>query len=147
VGRIGIALDAPVERVGLVASVVAGTNDTVGYVHDLFYMLAKRGPKETLGGPIAMVQMGTAAQRSGFATLFRLTAIFSLSLGIMNLLPIPILDGGHLLLLGLEKVRRRRLSPREVYKAQMVGLALLAALVCFVMYNDIVRTIQGNAPQ
>ena len=63
----------------------------------------------------------------------------------MNLLPIPILDGGHLLLLGVEKLRRRKLSPREVYRAQMVGLGLLALLFTFVMYNDIARIISGRS--
>ena len=76
-----------------------------------------------------------------------MAAMFSLSLGIMNLLPIPILDGGHLLLLAIEKIRCRKLSPREVYRAQMVGLGLLALIVCFVMYNDVVRTLYGKGFQ
>jgi regulator of sigma E protease len=76
-----------------------------------------------------------------------MAAMFSLSLGVMNLLPIPILDGGHLLLLGVEKARRRKLSPREVYRAQIVGLGLLALLVTFVMYNDIARWAAGKAIQ
>ena len=73
--------------------------------------------------------------------------MFSLGLGIMNLLPIPILDGGHLLLLGVEKARRRKLSPREIYRAQIVGLGMLALIVTFVMYNDIARWVAGKAFQ
>src|SRR5205823_3560345 len=113
-------------RLGPVASIVEGTHQTKEYVSQLFTTLLRRGPKETLGGPIAMTQLATAAQKQGFASQFMLTAILSLSLGIMNLLPIPVLDGGHLLLLGIEKIRRRKLSPREAYRAQMVGLGILA---------------------
>ena len=147
VGRIGIELMPTYQRSGPVESVVAGTLNSYAYLKMLFSTLLHKGPKETLGGPIARGQLATAAQRQGFARLFELTAIFSLSLGIFNLLPIPVLDGGHLLLLTLEKVRRRKLSPREVARAQMVGLGILAVLVCFVMYNDIVRTIHGRFPQ
>jgi regulator of sigma E protease len=147
VGRIGIQLGAVYKRLGPVESISMGSRETVAYVRELFQTLLKRGPKETLGGPIAMGQMATAAQKTGFSALFTLTAILSLSLGIMNLLPIPILDGGHLLLLAVEKVRRRKLSPREAYRAQLVGLGILALLICFVTYNDIVRWIGGRVAQ
>ena len=94
-----------------------------------------------------MGQTASAVQKLGFAHMLYMAASFSLSLGIMNLLPIPILDGGHLLLLGLEKVRRRKLTPREVYRAQMVGLAMLGVMVVFVMFNDIFRTLAGRSIQ
>jgi regulator of sigma E protease len=67
--------------------------------------------------------------------------VLSISLGIMNLLPIPILDGGHLLLLGVEGVRRQKLSTREVYLAQLFGLSVIGVLFVLVMFNDIWRLI------
>ena len=147
IGRIGIMLNPVYERTGPVESIKAGTFYTFAYVMQLLGLLVEGHAREAVGGPILMGQMATAAQRLGFAHLFELAATFSLSLGIMNLLPIPILDGGHLLLLAIEKARRRKLSPREIYKAQMVGLGLLALLVSFVMYNDVVRTVAGKAIQ
>jgi len=59
----------------------------------------------------------------------------------MNLLPIPILDGGHLLLLGIEFVRRRKMTSREVATAQMIGLSIIGVMFVLVMYNDITRLI------
>lgn len=147
IGRIGVVPIFQFQRQGPISSVVAGTYHSIAYVRALVSMLFSSKIRENVGGPIAMAQMATVSQRLGLAGVIETAAIFSLSLGIMNLLPIPILDGGHLLLLTIEKVRRRKLSPREMYKAQMVGLGLLALIVCFVMYNDIVRTIYGKSIQ
>ncbi len=146
VGRIGITLIPVYRRYSPMDSIKAGTLNTYGYIRNLIAMIFT-DPRGSLGGPLAMGQMATAAQRLGVAHLFELGAIFSLSLGIMNLLPIPILDGGHLLLLAWEKVRGQKLSPMEVYRAQMVGLGVLALLVAFVFYNDILRWVHGQAIQ
>lgn len=147
VGMLGIVPNPVLERQGPIESVRVGTIVTKNYVATLVDTLFSKEVKDTIGGPIAMGQTATALQRLGIAHLIFMAAAFSLSLGIMNLLPIPILDGGHLLLLGIEKIRRRKLSPREIYRAQMVGLGLLALIVSFVMYNDILRTITGRAIQ
>ena len=71
-------------------------------------------------------------------------AILSISLGIMNLLPIPVLDGGHLMLLAVEAIRRRRLTVREIYTAQLVGLSIIGLLFVLVMYNDIMSFFPLN---
>ena len=94
-----------------------------------------------------MGQMTIAVRRLGIAQVCMMMASYSLSLGILNLLPIPILDGGHLVLLAWEKLRRRKLSPKEVYRAQLCGLAMLAGIVCLVMYNDIFKTLTGRGYQ
>jgi regulator of sigma E protease len=147
-GLIGVIPMPTFERFGLVRSVTVGTRLTKDYVLQLATVLrSPKGIKENVGGPIAMGQMAVSTQRLGPAPMILMAATLSLGLGIMNLLPIPILDGGHLLLLLVEKVRRRRLSPREVYGAQMVGLAMLALLVGFVMINDLTRTLAGKGFQ
>lgn len=145
-GRIGIAPNYSMRRAGPVESVVNGSLRTYVSLYFLIHTLEHRQTEE-VGGPIMMGQMTTAMQKLGIAHLLTMAAGLSLSLGVMNLLPIPILDGGHLLLLALEKIRRRRLSTREMVGAQMVGLGLIAMLVVFVMYNDIARTLSGNAPR
>ena len=66
-------------------------------------------------------------------------AMLSISLGIINLFPIPLLDGGHLMLLAWEGLRRRKLSSKEVYTAQLVGISIIGVLFVLVMYNDIMR--------
>jgi regulator of sigma E protease len=145
-GRIGIAPNFSMRRAGPVESIVSGSLRTYYSLYFLIHTLEKRQTEE-VGGPILMGQMTTAMQKLGIAHLLTMAAGLSLSLGVMNLLPIPILDGGHLLLLSLEKLRRRRLSTREMVGAQMVGLGLIAMLMIFVMYNDIARTLSGNAPK
>jgi regulator of sigma E protease len=147
VGVIGVVPSPVLERSDLVTSVTGGTLYTIHYVRSLVAMIFSKEVKDNVGGPIAMGQMATAVQKLGLGHLVVMAATFSLSLGIMNLLPIPILDGGHLMLLGVEKIRRRKLTSREVYRAQLVGLAMLAVIVCLVMYNDIARTIMGRGIQ
>ena len=71
-------------------------------------------------------------------------AVISINLGVLNLLPIPILDGGHILFLGIEAVRRRPLSENVIMIAQRVGLVLLLSLMAFAFYNDIVRLFAGK---
>ncbi len=145
-GRIGIQPNSEMRRAGPVESVRVGSLRTYFSLYFLLHALKQRQTEE-MGGPIMMGQMTTALQRLGPAHLLTMAASLSLSLGVLNLLPIPILDGGHLLLLAIEKLRRRRLSTREMVSAQMVGLGLIAMLLVFVMYNDIARTISGNAPR
>ena len=70
-------------------------------------------------------------------------AFLSVNLGVLNLLPIPALDGGHLAFFAIEGVLRRPLRPRQREMAQQVGLLLLLSLMVFVFYNDIHRLVQG----
>jgi regulator of sigma E protease len=88
-------------------------------------------------------EAGQAAQR-GPTRLLELTAIISLNLGLLNLLPIPILDGGHILMLAIEGTLRRELSVAFKERLVQVGLVFLLAFFAFVMYNDIVRVIQAH---
>ena len=80
----------------------------------------------------------------GPLNFFVFMAIISINLGVLNLLPIPILDGGHVLFLGIEAIRRKPLSDRAIMVAQRVGLAALITLMVFAFYNDIMRLIAGK---
>jgi regulator of sigma E protease len=106
----------------------------------------KISPK-TISGPIGIAQVaGDAAQEQGWTPLFGITAMISLNLGIFNLLPIPIMDGGVILLLFIESLMRRDISLRikeRIYQAAFVFLILFAAMVIF---NDISKTIAQNLP-
>ncbi len=97
-----------------------------------------------LAGPVGIApQLGQAAKR-GFADLLDLTALISLNLGILNLLPIPILDGGHVLLLVIEGIRRRDLSLVFKERFVQVGLVFLLGIIVFITYNDILKLLPGH---
>ena len=95
-----------------------------------------------LAGPVGIVQLSGEAAKSGPMTLLELTAAISLNLGLLNLLPIPILDGGHVLMLAIEGLLRRDLSLTFKERFVQVGLVFLLSVFAFVMYSDILRVIQ-----
>jgi regulator of sigma E protease len=105
-------------------------------------ILMRRMSARSLSGPIAIAQMSGEAYRAGIPDLISVSAAVSLSLGIFNLLPVPILDGGVIMLLLIETVIRRDLSLRVKERVVQVGLALLLLLTVFVMYNDLVKTFK-----
>lgn len=141
-GVIGISANIELRRVGVAESVRVGSLTTYAFVLRMLETLSDhKQARESVGGPIAMGQMATEVQRLGPGPMMLLAAQFSISLCILNLLPIPVLDGGQILLILVEAVRRRKLSPREVYGAHAVGLGILALLILAVTYNDIARLI------
>jgi regulator of sigma E protease len=95
-----------------------------------------------LAGPIGIVQLSGEAAKRGAVTLFQWMAYISLNLGLLNLLPIPILDGGHVLLLAIEGTLRRDLSVAAKERFVQVGLVFLLGIFAFVMYSDILRLFQ-----
>jgi regulator of sigma E protease len=101
-------------------------------------------PAETIGGPILIFQMAGQQASHGAMNFFSFMAVISINLGILNLLPIPVLDGGHILFLGIEALRRKPLSEKVIMASQRVGLAVLLMLMAFAFYNDIVRLITGK---
>jgi len=97
-------------------------------------------PMESIGGPIRIAQMAREEADQGLVRLLNFIAIISINLAILNLLPIPVLDGGHLLFYGIEAVLRRPVSTRMRETAQQIGIFLLILLMIFVFYNDITLT-------
>ena len=101
-------------------------------------------PVETIGGPIMIAQLVSQQVERGLVDVLALTALISINLGILNLLPIPVLDGGHILFFGLETVLRKPLDPKWRILATKIGLSLLIALMALAVYNDIYRIINTN---
>ncbi len=101
-------------------------------------------PADTIGGPIMIFQMAGQQASQGASNYFTFMAIISINLGVLNILPIPLLDGGHLLFFGIEAIRRKPLNEKVLVVAQKVGLALLVALMVFALYNDILRLVTGK---
>jgi regulator of sigma E protease len=96
-----------------------------------------------LSGPVTIADYAGQSARLGLDYYLKFLALVSISLGVLNLLPIPILDGGHLLYYLVEIIRRRPLSERTMEIGQQIGLALLIMLMAFSFYNDINRLISG----
>ena len=106
-------------------------------------MLTASISPENLGGPIAIAQLAGRTAELGFASFCAFLALISVNLGVLNLMPIPILDGGHLAYLAVEKLRGRPLSLKVMERTQMVGLALIVMLMIFAFYNDLSHLFRG----
>jgi len=96
-------------------------------------------PAKTIGGPILIAQMAGEQVEQGVVSLLAFIALISVNLGILNLLPVPVLDGGHILFFSIEAIIRRPVSIKTREIAQQVGIFLLMMLMVFVFYNDIMR--------
>jgi regulator of sigma E protease len=146
-GLLGVVNETPytVRKYPMASAVSEGTKLNVERIGLTFRtlrdLLTLRGSIKEVGGPIMIFQVTGSVARSGLIELIGFVAFLSLQLAIFNLLPVPILDGGHVLFLGVEAVIRRpvRVKHREI--AQQVGLALLLLLILVVSYNDIVRLV------
>jgi regulator of sigma E protease len=100
----------------------------------------------TLLGPVGVAQLTGEVARAGVSPLLEFAAAFSINLGILNLFPLPALDGGHIFFVFLEWVRRgKRVSPKTENMVHLIGFALLLALIVFFTYNDIARIISGGS--
>jgi regulator of sigma E protease len=96
-------------------------------------------PRDSIGGPLMLAYTARVAAEKGWDHFLRMLALISINLGILNLLPIPILDGGHILFFTFEAVKRRQVSLRVREIATYIGLVLLISLMVFAFKNDIVR--------
>lgn len=101
-------------------------------------------PAKTIGGPILIMQMAGKTAALGAQSFIHFMAIISINLGILNLFPIPILDGGHLLFMLIEAVRGKPVNQRAMEMAQKTGLFIILAIMVFALYNDILRVFTGG---
>jgi len=142
VGLIGITQST--EKVGFIEAIVLGTKNTialtVSILAGLVNMITGKIPAD-VAGPVGIVSiMGDVAQM-GLANILSFTALLSLNLGLINLFPIPALDGSRLVFLGIEGLRGKPLAPEKENFIHLVGFALLIMLMVFITYKDILRLI------
>jgi regulator of sigma E protease len=107
----------------------------------LVKMLSLEVSTQTISGPLTIAQYAGASAQIGFDRFVLFLAVVSISLGVLNLLPIPVLDGGHLLIYLIEGIRGRPLSEAALYWGQQVGIALLISLMALAFYNDFMRLL------
>ena len=146
VHRFGIlGIQGPRDRipVGPLGAVGYGAQETWSIVDEtfsyLYRMVTGRESADQLGGPVGIALMSGEAAKLGFDVLIRWVAAISVSIGLLNLFPIPLLDGGHLLFYGLEGLRGRPLSERTQEIGFRIGFAIVLMLLVFATYNDIPR--------
>jgi regulator of sigma E protease len=135
--------DIKTEKAGPIRAVVMGAQETwfvvdrtLSYITGVF---AGREAADQLGGPIRIAQVSGQVATAGFAALIHLTAVLSVSIGLLNLFPIPLLDGGHLLFYVIEAIRGRPLSERAQELGFRIGLAIVVMLMIFATFNDILH--------
>src|SRR5665811_1152785 len=135
--------DIKTQKMGPLKAVAAGAQETwfvvdrtLAYIGGVF---AGREAADQLGGPIRIAQVSGQVASAGFVALMHLTAVLSVSIGLLNLFPIPLLDGGHLLFYGIEAIRGRPLSERAQEVGFRIGLAIVVMLMIFATFNDILH--------
>jgi regulator of sigma E protease len=143
-GRIGIAPARPEPvSVSLAESLRLGIRETysnmVQTVTGIGDIIWGRQSADQVGGPILMAEVTARVVEMGWEPLLRWTALISANIGLLNLLPIPVLDGGHLVFYAIEAIRRRPLSRKVQEIGFQIGIALVLMLVVFVNLNDLLR--------
>jgi regulator of sigma E protease len=145
IGRIQIEPYNLVMPVGLGRAFVESLERTWGFTRDTLRFLGMvvrgKGSKDAIGGPIRIGQVAGSQLRWGYSMLFLFMAFFSVNLFLLNMLPIPVLDGGHVLFLVIEAVRGEALSARVQELALRVGVSALIALMGYVVFMDFWRVI------
>jgi len=143
-GRIGVSPDRPAPvAVSLPEAVRLGVRETyaniVQTVTGIWDILTRRQSADQVGGPILMAEVTARVAELGWEPLLRWTALISANIGLLNLLPIPMLDGGHLVFYAVEAIRRRPLSQRVQEIGFQIGIAVVLMMVVFVNLNDLMR--------
>ena len=144
---IGIASKPTIERSDPALAVGQAIYKTGEYsvltLMALFKMVKGDLSPKNLGGPLLIAQMAGQQAREGAASFFFFLAILSVNLGVLNILPIPVLDGGHLFFFLLEWILGRPLEVKHRERAQQVGVFLLILVMIYAFYNDIARFLEG----
>jgi regulator of sigma E protease len=112
----------------------------------VYKIITREVSADNIGGPILIAQAAGEAAKHGLAPLLDLAGLISVNLAILNLLPIPALDGGHLFFFLIEAIRRKPVPMIWRERAQQTGMALLLLLMAFIFYNDIARLVTGGTP-
>jgi len=146
VGKIGIGPTYTTVKVGFLRSLVEGMGTVIFILSEsikfIWGLITGAASIKLLGGPLFIAQTAGETAKSGFVNLLSFMALLSVNLSLINLLPIPVLDGGHLLFLGIEKIKGSPLSLKQRATMQQIGLAFLILLIILVTYNDFLRLIK-----
>ena len=133
------------KKENLFSAVLVGFQDTYRYtlliISSIGKMISGSISADNLGGPIQISVLAGSAAKAGYVTFLSMVALLSINLGLLNLLPIPILDGGQLVMIGIEKIKGSPVSDMTLEYSMRVGLVLIVSLMIFAFANDIARLI------
>ncbi len=143
VGIIGVGAMPVYEPLGLFGALGAGAGQAVFYTEKTFefvfgFFTGKSRPGD-VGGPYFIAKVAGATARAGFDILLEFMALLSVNLAVLNILPVPVLDGGHIVMLAAEKIKGSPLSMKVRMIFQQIGIAFLLILVILITFNDITR--------
>ncbi len=139
---IGIVPVIDKQKLGLAESVSRAVSQTFAIAGKMLTGLAQMftGKAEAdIAGPIGVMKLTGEMAQLGIVPLLQFAGFLSINLGLINLLPVPLLDGGHLITLLLEAIRRKPLSAKQIHYTQMIGIALLGTLMLFATFKDLLR--------
>jgi regulator of sigma E protease len=147
VGKLGVAREYSFRRLGFFEAAGRGFLEVIGFVKLLvkfvYDLIAMNVSAKMIGGPVFIAQVAGEMAELGFSALLRFMAFLSVNLAVLNVLPIPVLDGGHLVFLLIERIKGSPLTVNQRMVAQQIGLVFLLLVIVLVTYNDIVRFITG----
>ncbi len=150
VAMIGISMDTigtlklPIHKAiweGLKLTLSISVSTIVGFYNLIYTALIGQGSMESLTGPVGIVGVVGDAAKFGFIYLLSFTALISINLAVINLIPFPALDGGRLLFLLIEKIKGSRIKPQIANAANMIGFGLLMILMVVITYHDIIKLL------
>ena len=145
-GLIGITATLAREKLGFFAAIGYGFREMVAWTGEILRSLGRlvtgQESVKNLGGPVMIGDLAGQFARAGLASFLNFMAIFSVNLAVLNLLPIPVLDGGHLLFLTIEAVRGRALSLQQRMRLSQFGFIILVGIMVLALANDMIRLIE-----
>jgi len=148
VGRIGISPDTVFKRYNPFTAAYLGTKKMIEIIYltgmVIVKMVQQIVPANTIGGPLMIFKIAGDQAQAGLIPLLMFMGVLSVNLGFLNLLPVPILDGGHIMFFAIEAVKGGPVSMKGREIAQQVGIFLLISLMAFAFYNDITRFIASE---
>ena len=148
IGVVGIFPDYTIKNAGVIESVSIGFKTTLYWleigVYSIKMLVTGQASMKDLGGPVLIAQMTGESARAGFWSFLNFLAFISINIGFLNILPIPILDGGHLLFLTVEAVIRKKIPTNIKFRILQAGMILLLLFTMIVLYNDIGRVVNGD---
>jgi len=132
-----------VRKYGFAKACAVGSHKTIINIKRIYLTIqgfvSKKLSTKALGGPVLIAQASYASAQSGIGKLMYFMAIISINLAVINILPVPVLDGGHLMFIGIEKIKGSPVSEKTMAIANYIGMGLILTLMLYATKNDIMR--------
>ena len=143
VGLIGVGPDLIYRSISFGEAITAGYHSTIGafrlVILSIRLLVSGQASVRDLSGPIGIAKMAGQAAESGILSLLAFVAFISVNIGFLNILPIPALDGGHLVVILLEGIRRKALSTKVKLIIQQIGVVIILVLMVLIIVNDLTK--------